>query len=66
MKDDYVVSDVHLGYDACDMDSFNNFIDSGLTKLNETDNIVLLGDIWDFWRANCIDVTTDIKVGDKK
>lgn len=61
-----VVSDVHLGYDACDIGSFNNFIDSELTKLNENDNIVLLGDIWDFWRANCIDVTTDIKAGDKK
>jgi UDP-2,3-diacylglucosamine pyrophosphatase LpxH len=54
-----VVSDVHLGYDACDKYSFNNFIDDKLLKLNENDTLVLLGDILDFWRESCVDLTID-------
>ena len=30
-----VVSHVHLDYDACDKDSFNNFIEDKLVKLNK-------------------------------
>jgi UDP-2,3-diacylglucosamine pyrophosphatase LpxH len=56
-----VVSDVHLGYKKSDKDSFNNFIDSDLTKLDEEDHLVLLGDIFDFWRENFVEVTTEYK-----
>jgi UDP-2,3-diacylglucosamine pyrophosphatase LpxH len=59
-----VVSDVHLGYDEsekykCDKDNFNNFIDSELTKLKANDHLVLLGDILDFWRKNCVEATVE-------
>src|SRR5206468_5531512 len=54
-----VVSDVHLGYDKSDRDNFNSFIDSELVKLNKNDHLVLLGDILDFWRENCIDATVE-------
>jgi UDP-2,3-diacylglucosamine pyrophosphatase LpxH len=54
-----VVSDVHLGYDESDKDNFNNFIDSELTRLKANDHLVLLGDILDFWRKNCVDVTVE-------
>jgi UDP-2,3-diacylglucosamine pyrophosphatase LpxH len=54
-----VVSDVHLGYDNSDKNNFNNFIDSELTKLKDNDHLVLLGDILEFWRKNCVDVTIE-------
>jgi UDP-2,3-diacylglucosamine pyrophosphatase LpxH len=54
-----VVSDVHLGYDKSDKDNFSNFIDSELTKLKANDHLVLLGDILDFWRKNCVDATVE-------
>ncbi|HEY6534560.1 MAG TPA: metallophosphoesterase [Candidatus Nitrosocosmicus sp.] len=56
-----VISDVHLGYDACDKYSFNNFIDDKLMKLNENDTLVLLGDILDFWRKSCVDLTINFQ-----
>jgi UDP-2,3-diacylglucosamine pyrophosphatase LpxH len=61
-----VVSDVHLGYDKSDQDNFSNFIDSDLKKLGYNDQLVLLGDIFDFWRKNCIDVTVEYSLVNKK
>jgi UDP-2,3-diacylglucosamine pyrophosphatase LpxH len=58
-----VVSDVHLGYDKSDKDNFSNFVSSELTKLNKNDHLVLLGDILDFWRGNCVDVSVEYKKG---
>lgn len=49
-----VVSDVHLGYTQSDQNNFNNFIDSELTKLNENDHLVILGDLLDFWRKTAL------------
>lgn len=49
-----VVSDVHLGCDKCNRDEFLNFLDyHGSTKI---DHLVLLGDIFDFWRRNNAEV----------
>lgn len=44
------VSDVHLGYDKCNYDAFASF----LNKCNSSsiDHLVLLGDLFDFWRCN--------------
>jgi UDP-2,3-diacylglucosamine pyrophosphatase LpxH len=47
-----VVSDIHLGYNKCNKDLFDEFIDSKLTKLDKTDHLILLGDLFDFWRKN--------------
>ena len=45
-----VVSDVHLGYDKCNHNAFASF----LNKCNSSsiDHLVLLGDLFDFWRCN--------------
>jgi UDP-2,3-diacylglucosamine pyrophosphatase LpxH len=56
-----VVSDVHLGYKKCNMDLFDEFIDHKLTKLNTDDHLVLLGDLLDFWRKNCVEVTVEFE-----
>ena len=45
-----VVSDLHLGYDKCNRDEFLNFLD--YHRSAEIDHLVLLGDIFDFWRRN--------------
>lgn len=45
-----VLSDLHLGYEKCNRDDILRFLDS-LTDLN-IDKIILLGDIFDFWRRN--------------
>jgi UDP-2,3-diacylglucosamine pyrophosphatase LpxH len=45
-----VVSDIHLGYDKSDKDQFDKFIDSQLSQLNQSDHLVILGDLLDFWR----------------
>lgn len=58
-----VISDVHLGYDQSDQNSFNNFIDSKLMQLNKNDHLVILGDLLDFWRKNCIDATVEYELG---
>jgi UDP-2,3-diacylglucosamine pyrophosphatase LpxH len=44
------VSDVHLGYAACDSAAFTSFLD--LCTKSHIDDLVLLGDIFDFWRRN--------------
>jgi UDP-2,3-diacylglucosamine pyrophosphatase LpxH len=51
------VSDIHLGYDKSNKERFDSFIDSELTKLSKNDHLVLLGDIFDFWRESYVDVT---------
>jgi UDP-2,3-diacylglucosamine pyrophosphatase LpxH len=58
-----VISDVHLGYDQSDQNNFNNFIDSKLMQLNKNDHLVILGDLLDFWRKNCIDATVEYELG---
>lgn len=58
-----VVSDIHLGYEKCTKDHFDKFIDSKLTKLTKDDSLVILGDLLDFWRKNCVDVTVVYKSG---
>lgn len=45
-----VVSDWHLGYKKCNRDAILNFLDDQAnTKI---DHLILLGDIFDFWRRN--------------
>jgi UDP-2,3-diacylglucosamine pyrophosphatase LpxH len=45
-----VVSDLHLGYEKCNRQEFLNFLD--YHKNTEIHHLVLLGDIFDFWRRN--------------
>ena len=56
-----VVSDIHLGYNKCNKDLFDEFIDSKLTKLDKTDRLILLGYLFDFWRKNCVEVTVEFQ-----
>jgi UDP-2,3-diacylglucosamine pyrophosphatase LpxH len=45
-----VVSDVHLGYEKSDRESFRRFLEQCMTV--EIEHFVILGDLFDFWRAN--------------
>lgn len=49
-----IVSDVHLGYERSDATAFEKFLDSLLTQ--RPDKLVLLGDIFDFWRRSDADI----------
>lgn len=52
------VSDVHLGYEMCDKGAFTEFVHNYVSEtLGPDDHLVLLGDIFDFWRkrnADCL------------
>ena len=49
-----VVSDVHIGYERSDTIAFGKFVDDLLTQ--KPDKVVLLGDIFDFWRRSDADL----------
>ena len=44
-----VVSDVHLGYEKCNKEVFESFVEEFLKK-EKIEHLILLGDILDFWR----------------
>ncbi len=50
------LSDVHLGYSESNRDSFEHFVDNYLKNLRKGDQLVLMGDILEFWRTQ--NVTT--------
>ena len=50
------VSDVHLGYEHADKQSFMNLLGEVGSTLGRSDDLVLLGDIFDFWRRNNVSV----------
>jgi UDP-2,3-diacylglucosamine pyrophosphatase LpxH len=52
-----VVSDVHLGYERSDAVAFDKFLDTLLAQ--RPDKLVLLGDIFDFWRRSDADLLTE-------
>lgn len=45
------VSDIHLGYEYADRESFNGFLDDLMKDATVTD-LVLLGDVVDMWRRD--------------
>ncbi len=49
-----VVSDVHIGYEHSDTVAFENFVDTLLAE--KPDKLILLGDIFDFWRRSDADL----------
>jgi UDP-2,3-diacylglucosamine pyrophosphatase LpxH len=49
-----VVSDVHIGYERSDTVAFERFIDTLLTQ--KPNKVILLGDIFDFWRRSDADL----------
>lgn len=51
------VSDVHLGYKNCNRDDFSKFLDN--CKSKEIDHLVILGDLFDFWRRKNSEVITE-------
>lgn len=50
------VSDVHLGYGRSNKEPFKGFLDEIGRSLGRSDHLVLLGDIFDFWRSNNVAV----------
>jgi UDP-2,3-diacylglucosamine pyrophosphatase LpxH len=54
-----VVSDIHLGYENCNKKDFGDFLDN--IKNIELDHLVLLGDLFDFWRHNESEIIIDNK-----
>lgn len=46
------LSDVHIGYEKSNRDDFLRFLDE--MKSEKIDHLVLVGDIFDFWRRNSI------------
>jgi len=44
-----VISDVHLGYEKCNKEAFESFVEEFLEK-EKIEHLILLGDILDFWR----------------
>jgi len=53
------VSDVHLGYEACNKEAFKRFIERISNVLGSDDHLVLLGDILEFWRRNNVAVALE-------
>ncbi|MGD0177669.1 MAG: UDP-2,3-diacylglucosamine diphosphatase [Candidatus Bathyarchaeia archaeon] len=49
-----VISDVHLGYHDSDAAAFSQFLDAQLS--DRPDQVILLGDIFDFWRRSDADL----------
>lgn len=48
-----VISDVHLGYERCNKEAFESFVDDYLVENEKSiEYLVLLGDILDFWRRS--------------
>ena len=45
-----VASDVHLGYNKCNYEAFASFLNT--CNSSSIDHLVLLGDLFDFWRCN--------------
>lgn len=57
-----VVSDVHLGYYASNSRSFRDFLGGQCKSLGKNDTLVLLGDIFDFWRRNNVAVALENEI----
>jgi UDP-2,3-diacylglucosamine pyrophosphatase LpxH len=50
------VSDVHIGYSESESSQFEAFLQDDLWKENNITDLVLCGDIFDFWRRSIVDV----------
>jgi len=60
------VSDIHLGYDACHTKQFERFLweihrinRKRVDKPSPIKSLMLLGDIFDFWRKDSIDILVE-------
>jgi UDP-2,3-diacylglucosamine pyrophosphatase LpxH len=51
---EYLGSDVHLGYERSDAVAFERFLGTPLAQ--RADKLVLLDDIFDFWRRSDVDL----------
>ena len=55
-----VISDVHLGYEKCNREGFESFVDTFLAT-EDISYLILLGDVLDFWRRNAENVMLENK-----
>ncbi len=53
------VSDIHLGYSRSNKQEFIKFLDEVVGRMGKSDRLVLLGDIFDFWRRKNISVVLE-------
>lgn len=51
-----VISDLHLGYKKSNTNAFSNFLEDYSTKI---DDLILLGDFFDFWRKNNAEIVLE-------
>ena len=49
------ISDIHLGYEKCNVEMFQKFIEEYLL-VEDIEQLILLGDIIDFWRRSSLGV----------
>jgi UDP-2,3-diacylglucosamine pyrophosphatase LpxH len=50
-----IVSDLHLGYEKCNVTAFTDFLADQISKGNSKEySIFILGDLWDLWRKHDI------------
>jgi UDP-2,3-diacylglucosamine pyrophosphatase LpxH len=50
-----IVSDLHLGYEKCNVTAFTDFLTDHISKGNSKEySIFILGDLWDLWRKHDI------------
>ena len=52
-----VISDVHWGYGLCNREAFSEFLDGYFSV--DLDHMVILGDLFDFWRGNTNEIIAD-------
>jgi UDP-2,3-diacylglucosamine pyrophosphatase LpxH len=48
------ISDIHLGYEKCNKEAFNKFLDE--IKSINMEHFIILGDLFDLWRKNNVEV----------
>jgi len=50
-----MVSDLHLGYEKCNVTAFTDFLDNCISSgISKEYSLFILGDLWDLWRKHDI------------
>jgi UDP-2,3-diacylglucosamine pyrophosphatase LpxH len=46
-----IVSDLHLGYEKCNVTAFTDFLEDCISNgMSKEYSLFILGDLWDLWR----------------
>jgi metallophosphoesterase superfamily enzyme len=50
-----IVSDLHLGYEKCNLSAITDFLTDHISKGNSKEySLFIIGDLWDLWRKHDI------------